>query len=70
MPFSLFHFTHHAVAAGSRQLQAADACALDQSHSALSGDVPSASLSRPLFGNLAAAWTRSIPVEANEDHNV
>lgn len=64
--FSMFPLTHSAVAAGSKQQRGGDACALDRSHSALSGDAPSASSSHPLFGTRTAAETRSTPSEARE----
>ena len=62
--FSALVITHSAVAAGSRQRRADNACALDQSHSAASGDAPSASSSHPLFGNRSAAERRNTPGEA------
>ena len=65
--FSVFLITHSAVAAGSRQQRADDACALDQSHSAPSGDAPSASSSHLLFGNHSAAETRNTPDKARGD---
>lgn len=67
--FSVFPITHSAVAAGSRQRRADDACALDQSHSAPSGDAPSASSSHLLFGNRWAAETRNTPVKQVEKNN-
>lgn len=61
--------THSAAAAARRQRQADNACAPDQSHSALSGDAPSALSSHPLFGNLSAAGTGRTPgVVKKEQH--
>ena len=60
----MFVITHSVVAAGSRQRRADNACALDQSHSAASGDALSASSSHPLFDNRSAAEMRNTPREA------
>lgn len=69
MTFSVLPITHSAVAAGSRQQRAGDACVLDQSHSASSGDALSVYSSHPLFGNRSAAETRNTPGEASEEQS-
>lgn len=63
--FHVLPITHSAVAAGSRQQRVDDACALDQSHSAPSGDAPLDLSSHLLFDNHSAAEMRNTPDKVN-----